>query len=158
MRLTWHRDGKTGFVAYPEGEHLKDRRAEIRYDATSATKWAWFAHYDGARESGAVHDKQTAANRVNERWPVVKRNGLVRAAEAAEEAVLETNVRRMMAKGDLPLSVFEVATADGKRLVRILDLVRAAGGLNGPAKPLVEACSAELFRRRCATNASQAGY
>jgi hypothetical protein len=70
------------------------------------------------------------------------------AAEAAEEAVLETNARRMMAKGDLPLSVFEIETADSKRLVRILDLVKAAGGLNGPAKPLAEACSAELFRRR----------
>jgi hypothetical protein len=149
-RLTWRRDPAGGYIAYPEGDRLPGRRAEIRYEPTSSTKWRWLTFYEGAVNSGVEATKQLAADRATDQWPVTKRNGLVKVAEDAEQAVLRTNVQRMMSKGDLPLSLFAIETAPTERLHSIIWLVRDAGGLEGPAKPLVEACSKELYRRRTA--------
>lgn len=152
-RLPWRRSPPRGYIAFPEGEHLHGRRAEIRFSATSSTPWLWHTHYDGAVDGGQEHHKQLAANKATEQWPITKRNGIVLAAEEAEREVLRTNVQRMMSKGDLPLGLFSIETAPAARLVAILDQIKAGGGLKGPAKPLVEAISAELYRRRLDTAA-----
>ena len=92
----------------PESEHLTNRRAEIRYEGTSSTKGHWFTFYDGASSGGREDDKQIAANRATEQWPITKRNGIAKAAEEAKATVLRTNLQRMMQKGDLPVSLFAI--------------------------------------------------
>lgn len=148
FRIQWQRDGKGGFIAYPEGENLKGRYAAISYSASSSVHWQWWVIYDEARRSDHAHTRQGASDAVNQAWPVMKAEAARLAGIAAEEEALATNVRRMMSKGDLPLSIFGIEASPAKRLTHIIWLVRDAGGLDGPARPLVEACSAELFRRR----------
>jgi hypothetical protein len=146
-RLPWQRNPKGGYIAYPEGEEFPRRHATVHYDGVSSIKWAWLVRWEDAVESGHKPSKQEAANEATDRWPVIVRNGMALAAAKAEADKLEADVRRQMTVGDLPLGYF-IDGADSKKLTRILDLVKAGGGLNGPAKGLVEACSAELFRRR----------
>jgi hypothetical protein len=149
LRLPWQRNPKGGYIAHPEGVGFPRRVATVHYDGVSSIKWAWLVRWEDAVESGHKPSKQEAANEATARWPVVVRNGMALAAERAEREKLEADVRRVMAGGgDVPIEHFEIGTADSARLVRILDLVKAGGGLGGPAKGLVDACSAELFRRR----------
>jgi hypothetical protein len=152
-RLPWRRSPPRGFIAFPEGEHLTNRRAEIRYEGTSSTKWHWFTFYDDASSGGQEPDKQLAANRATEQWPITKRNGIAKAAEEAEATVLRTNLQRMMNKGDLPLSLFAIEGSTSDRLISILWLIKDGGGLSGPAQPLVDAISTELYRRRIESSA-----
>ena len=147
-RLPWQRNPKGGYIAYPEGEAFPRQHATVHYDGVSSIKWAWLVRWEDAVESGHKPSKQEAANEATARWPVVVRNGMAMAAERAEREKLEADVRRVMAGEDVPIERFGIGTADSARLVRILDFVKAEGGLGGPAKGLVEACSAELFRRR----------
>jgi hypothetical protein len=147
-RFRWQRDGRGGFVAWPEGEALPRRRAELVPNGTSQYRWTWRALYDDAAWAGDCVERQEAADAANAAWPGVKRDAAERAARAAEDEALRTLVRRMCAKGDLTLEVFGVEASDSARLTRILWLIRQEGGIGGPATPLVEACSAELFRRR----------
>jgi hypothetical protein len=149
-RLPWQRNPEGGYIAYPEGEEFPRRVAEIYYDATSATKWKWLVRWEDAVQSNHAHDKQLAANEATARWPIVKRDGIALAAVKAEAVKLQTDVRRVLDGEDVPLTAFGIESANSKKLTRIIDIVKAEGGLNGPAKSLVEACSAELFRRRTA--------
>ncbi|HYD06020.1 MAG TPA: hypothetical protein VEC60_09845, partial [Reyranella sp.] len=137
-----------GFIAYPEGEHLKDRVATISRQDSSSLPWQWWIRYDAAKRADHAMTMQGAADAATAAWPEMKLEAARLAGIAAEEERLRTDVRRMMAKGDLPLSIFGITESDSERLRHILWLIRDAGGLNGPAKPLVEACSAELYRRR----------
>ena len=147
-RLPWQRNPEGGYIAYPEGEHRKTRRAEIRLYWASDWPWRWWVLCDDARESGHEKSRQIASDRANEAWPRVKERGLVLAIQKAEAEALATNVRRMMSKGDLPLSIFGIEKADSKKLTDIIAIVKNEGSLTGLARELVEACSAELFRRR----------
>ena len=147
-RLPWQRNPKGGYISYPEGDGFPRRHATVHYDSVSSIKWAWLVRWEDAVESGHKPTKQEAANEATARWPVVVRNGMAMAAERAEREKLEADVRRVMAGEDVPIEHFGIGTADSARLIRILDLVKAEGGLHGPARGLVEACSAELFRRR----------
>ncbi len=147
-RLPWKPNPEGGYIAYPEGERFENRRATIRYDETSSIKWQWWIVYDDAKKADHARSKQAAADAATAAWPLMKAEAGRLAAEAAETEALRTLIQRMMSKGDLPLSVFGIEDSDNERLKHIIWLVRDAGGLDGPAKPLVEACSAELFRRR----------
>jgi hypothetical protein len=147
-RIQWQRDGKGGFIAYPEGERFKDRFAAISHDKTSSVPWQWWISYDAAKKADHAKTMQEASDAANAAWPLMKAEAARLAGIAAEEEVLATNVRRMVSKGDLPLSIFGIEASSTERLAHIIWLVRDARGLDGPAKPLVEACSAELFRRR----------
>jgi len=57
---------------------------------------------------GVEHDKQIAANRATEQWPITKRNRMVKAAD---EAVQRSNVQRMMSREDLLISPRDVEAA-----------------------------------------------
>ena len=149
-RLPWQKHPEGGFIAYPEGERFKTRFAAIGHDQASSVPWQWRIVYDAARRADHAHTKQGAADAVTAAWPAAKAEATRLAGIAAEREALRTNVRPMMAKGDLPLSIFEIATAPSERLTTIIWLVKDAGGLEGPAKPLVEACSLEPGRRRTA--------
>jgi len=147
-RFHWQRDGKGGFVAWPEGDALPRRRAELVPNGTSQYRWTWRALYDAAAWAGDCVERQEAADAANAAWPGVKRDAAERAARAAEGEALRTLVRRMCARGEMTLEAFGIEASDSARLTRILWLIRQEGGLDGPAKPLVDRCSAELFRRR----------
>lgn len=150
IRLPWQRDGKGGFIAYPEGDQFKDRVATLAFDETSSIPWHWWISYDAAKKSDHAKTMQGAAGAAAEAWPLMKAEAARLAALAAEAEALRTNVERMMSKGDLSLSLFEIETSSSDPLRKIIAIAGAAGGLGGPGKPLVEACSAELFRGRTA--------
>lgn len=149
-RLPWQRDGKGGFIAYPEGEQFKDRVATIRYDMTSSVPWHWWISYDAAKRSDHAKTKQEAADAATAAWPLMKAEAGRLAEVAAEAESLRAKVRRMMKLGDVPLGDFEIATSSSDHLRRIIAMAGEAGGLDGPGKALVQACSAELYRRRTA--------
>ncbi len=150
-RFKWQRDGKGGFVAYPEGEAAKTRSATIRRNNSSGDRpWSWWAGYDTAKRSGIASTQQEAADRVREVWPRLREQAAEDTREAAEREALRTLVQRMATHGDLPLSVFGIEQSDSERLRRIIWLLThgGMGSIDGKAKPLVDACSAELYRRR----------
>jgi hypothetical protein len=149
-RLPWTRNPAGGFVAYPEGETFRARRAELVPNTASHYRWMWRTLYDAAAWAGDCVERQEAADAATTAWPGVKRDAAERAARAAEDEALRTLVRRMCAKGDLTLEVFGIEASDSARLTRIIWLIKQEGGLDGPAKPLVDRCSAELFKRRLA--------
>lgn len=135
-RLKWQRNPAGGFVAYPDGEHLPGRRAELRREGHSrAMPWTWLILCDAARASGVAVDHQEASDRANEAWPRVKAEAAVLSARAAGDEALRTLVQRQVNKGDLTLSLFEIQTSPTERLTQIIWLVRDAGGLRGPAMP-----------------------
>ena len=149
VRLPWRRHpALRGFIAHPEGASPPGRYAEVRYEATSSTKWFWLIKYDLVTASGLERTSQEAADAATEAWPRAKAEAAVLAQKAAAEDALRTLVRRQCDKGDLPLSAFELETSDSDRLRNIIWLVKDHGALGGYAKQLVEACSAELFKRR----------
>jgi hypothetical protein len=147
-RLPWQRNPEGGFIAYPEGEQFKDRFACIRHDMTSSVPWHWRISYDEAKRANHAMTKQAAADAATVAWPEMKAEAARLSQLAAEAEALRTMVQRMMLKGDLSLSLFAIESSDSDRLRRIIALARETGGLGGPGKPLVEACSAELFSRR----------
>jgi hypothetical protein len=149
-RLPWQRDGKGGFIAYPEGEQFKDRVATIRFDQTSSVPWHWWISYDAAKKSDHAYTKQQAADAATDAWPKMKAEAARLAAAAAEAEALHGKVRRMMRTGDVPLGEFGIETSSSDHLRRIIAIAQEVGGLDGPGKPLVHASSAELFRRRTA--------
>src|SRR5690242_10670488 len=131
FRLPWQRNSEGGFIAYPEGERLKDRVAKINKDETSLVPWHWWISYDDAKRSDHAKAIQAAANAATEEWPRIKAEAARLAALAAEAEALRTNVQRMMRKGDLALSVFGIETASSDRLRKIIALATDAGGLGG---------------------------
>lgn len=148
MKLGEGRD----LIAYLEADGRKSRTAEIRLDATSATKWYWLITYDLATASGSAATRQEASDRANERLPKLIAEAAVLAEKAAREDALATLVRRQVQKGDLPISAFDIEASDSGRLQFIIDTVRGGRGMAAtiPATvaPLVQAVSDELFRRR----------
>jgi hypothetical protein len=149
-RLPWQRNPKGGFIAYPEGEHFKERLATLSFDQTSSIPWHWWISYDAAKKSNHAKTMQAAADAATEAWPRMKAGAARLAALAAEAEALRTNVQRMMSMGDISLSLFEIETSSSDRLRKIIAIATDVGGLGGPGKPLVEGCSAELFKRRTA--------
>jgi hypothetical protein len=148
IRLPWQRNPAGGFIAYPEGEHRKDRSAELTKHSTGGYSWRWVVHAGAARTGGDAPTQQEGADAAAAVWPAIVAEAERLNTVAAEAERLRTMVQRMCQKGDLSLEVFGIEESATDRLTTIIGLVKDAGGLNGPAKPLVEACSAELFRRR----------
>lgn len=148
-RFQWQRDPDGGFIAYPDGEAFPDRNGQIEKRPHDASwPWVWRARYGEARASDKSKTQQAAADAIREAWPALVERGAELASKAAEDEALRTLVQRMTMKGDLALGVFGIEASDSDRLRRIIWLVKDAGGLDGPAKPLVDACSVELGRRR----------
>ena len=106
--------------------------------------------YDLARVGGLEVTSQQAADAATAAWPGARARAAELAAAAAATDALDTLVRRQCDRGDLPLSAFEIETSPSDRLRDILWLIKDRGALGGPAKPLADACSAELYRRRLA--------
>lgn len=155
-RLPWKRNPAGGFIAFPEGESFRTRFAALRRDQTSAIPWQWWICYDDAKRADHAATRQAAADAATAAWPAMKAEAARLAALAAEAEALRTLVQRMMSEGDLPLSLFEIPTAESSKLLRIIDLARS-NATGGPAQPLVAACSAELFRRRSERGAPAKG-
>lgn len=156
-RFPWHRNSAGGFIAHPEGEAATTRYATIeRNDIGHGDRsWRWHVFYDASKSfHGYEGSQQACADAAVEAWPRAKADAAQLAAQAADEAALRTMVQRMVTKGDLPLSAFGIEQSSTERLTSILWLVRDANGLNGPAKPLAEAVSAELYRRRTGRSSS----
>lgn len=150
-RLRWQRDGKGGFIAYPEGEDFKGRRAEIsRNSASGGSPWAWFVSYDKGKAAGIAVTQQEAADKATAAWPEVMQEGIDAARKDADDEALRTLVQRMATKGDLSLEVFDIPGSSSERLKHIIWLFThgGVGSLTGPGRSLVEACSVELGRRR----------
>lgn len=150
-RLPWQRNPAGGFIAYPEGERFRDRWAKVEPNTASGqAPWQWLVSWDAGRDHGVAATRQAAADQATEAWPGTRRRGEAIAAKQAEEEALRTLVQRMATKGDLSLSVFGIETSSSDKLRSIIWLLThgGLGSIDGPAKPLVQACSSELGRRR----------
>ncbi len=146
-RLPWQRgDRPKHFIArMPEGT------AEIWWKDldSSPPTWMYRIEVGETKRQERVEDKQRAADRVTELWPDAVRAEQTRVAKLEAKRELEEQLTAANNSRRVDVLAFAInETSDYQRLVDILDFVRKQGWLNGPLKPLVEATSNELFRRR----------
>jgi hypothetical protein len=71
-----------------------------------------------------------------------------RLAKIEELRRLEQQIGDTDAAGRVDVMVFGLGSSPYDRLIQINEMLRAKSMLDGPLKPLVEAVSKELFRRR----------
>jgi|GEM_PF-6546711 len=157
-RFKWMRDGPGRFVAYPEGPGFPRRLAEIDYDLTQPQgfQWRWRITYDDAVNHGRVADKQAASDQANALWPEMRQQAHARAAEKRAKEEMEAMVDRQVLVGDVPIDAFQLTSSTSDRLRAIIGHgTRHFVGSGGrpliiPTRlqPLMDACSAELYRRR----------
>lgn len=93
--------------------------------------------------------RQEAADRATQLWPDAVREENTRVAKIEARRELEEQLTAGHNSRRVDVLAFGInEAADYQRLVDILDFVRKQGWLSGPLRPLVEATSNELFRRR----------
>jgi hypothetical protein len=147
-RLPWERGDKPRhFIARrPEGT------AEVWWhptDTSGPEGWRWRVRCGETVDTGSEGSKQDAADRATGAWPTLVARERARRAKIDAAAKLEADLTEAHNAGRVDLMAFGVnETSEYQRLVHILDFVRRQGWLDGPLKPLVEAVSNELFRRR----------
>jgi len=151
-RLTWRRGEQPhSFAAdLPGGGTALIYRG---FGADQVTpEWRWRIDISGLCETsyGSPPDVQACADEVNRAWPAVA----ARAAEALAAQEDEKAIVGMIEAGlDHPVSIeaFQIETSSSDRLRTIMwHLRRHIGQSGGPPnlQPLIEAISAELYRRR----------
>lgn len=154
-RLKWMKDG-TGFIAYPEGPQFTGRKAQIHYDVTkpAGSKWHWIVSYDGASHNGWVEDKQRASDEANRMWAGARQQARELAERKKAGEALKALVDRQALIGDVALEQFDIAGSSSDRLRSIIATANKhfVPGLRVSIppnlRPLMEACSAELYQRR----------
>lgn len=93
-------------------------------------------------------DRQAASDQANAVLPNLIAKERARVAKIEARAKLEAQMTAAREAGTVDVMAFGLATSDYDRLVHILDFLRTRGWLGGSLKPLAEAASAELYRRR----------
>jgi hypothetical protein len=93
-------------------------------------------------------DKQAASDQANEVLPKLVAKERARVAKLKARAKLEAQMIAAREAGTVDVMAFGLAASDYDRLVYILDYLRKQGWLGGSLKPLAEAVSQELYRRR----------
>lgn len=154
-RLQWMKDGN-GFIAYPEGPTATGRKAQIHFDITKpkGSQWHWIVNYDGASHNGWVEDKQRASDEANRMWAGTRKQAQELAEQKKATETLKALVDRQALIGDVPLEQFDVAASSSDRLRSIIGAANKhfVAGIRGSIptnlRPLMEACSAELYERR----------
>jgi hypothetical protein len=146
-RLAWQKgDRPQHFIAtMPEGI------AEIWHQETGAggvKGWRYRIKIGDTVHIFTATDKQQAADEANRAWPNVLREERARAGKIEAQDRLEEQLERAHSTGRVDVAAFALGGSKYQRLVDMLDFIRRRGWLGGPLKPLVEAVSNELYRRR----------
>lgn len=99
-------------------------------------------------ETFTANDKQQAADQATEFWPNVIRREQARVDKIEASRQLEQQIDDAYAAGRADVMSFGLGTALYDRLIEINTVLRHRRMLDGPLKPLADAVSAELYRRR----------
>ena len=114
-----------------------------------ATKgWHWRIRVGEATQSGVSTDRQQASDEANRMLPGILAKERARLAKVAAREKLEAELIAAREAGSVDVMAFGLASSDYDRLVHILDFLRKNGWLEGSLKPLAQAASQELYRRR----------
>jgi hypothetical protein len=146
-RLPWQRgDRPDYFIAT-----MPDGTAEIWHQETGAGTikgWTWRIICGETRDSHPASSKQDAADKATEAWPKVLARERARMTKLEDRMKLEEQITAAHRSGRVDVMAFGLMTSDYQRLIDINGFLRKQGWLGGPLKPLAEAVSNELFRRR----------
>lgn len=149
-RLPWQRGDKPGhFVAVlPEG------RVELWRDesATAQLERGWRFRMIAGETVELVRsrqeDRQVAADEATRMWPNVLRKEQARVAAIEARDKLHRQIDAAFEAGSADVMAFGLGSSDYERLMQIMDYLKRRNWLEGPLKPLREAVSEELYRRR----------
>lgn len=146
-RIPWQRgDRDRQFVATFTGG-----TAELWWhptDTTGPEGWRVRLIAGESRHVIDASDKQAASDQANAALPNLIAKERARVAKIEAWAKLEAQMIAAREAGTVDVMAFGLASSDYDRLVYILDFLRKQGWLGGSLKPLAEAASAELYRRR----------
>jgi hypothetical protein len=155
-RLPWRRNG-TGFVAYPDGDWHQDRYAALRAvtHPGGSGGWGYVVCWGGHQTSGFAATLQDASDAANRAWPEV----IAAAAEPSALAVEEARMLAILDDAERGVSIdpgrLRLETADTRTLVTLIAACRNKWEAGFKARraaetiePIMNAVSAELFRRR----------
>lgn len=155
-RLPWKR-ASDGFIAFPDGEGLRERVATLSPSAVrpASSRWAWMVRYDGASSSGLDATSQQAADAATRAWPGLK----AQALRLGRKNAVETDLAEMLEAIDMEKPVdpraFNLELASEARLKKLMDWCRPhivnAGMRGNPplaVATMAAALSAEFYRRR----------
>lgn len=145
-RLPWARGDRTQHfkAKMPEG------MAEVWYGQlgnTGSMGWQFRIAIGQTISVGTGSSKQGAADAATLSWPDIARREQVRVKQEAGRAALHAQIEAASG-GKLDVMAFGLATSEYDRLLEINDVLRRHSWLDGPLKPLAQAVSAELYRRR----------
>jgi hypothetical protein len=148
-RLPWQRADKPGrFVSImPEG------RVELWYNDEGAQMergWCFRIMAGEAIELVRTYgaEKQAAADEATRLWPGIVRKEEVRVARIEARKKLHQQIGAANDAGTVDVMAFGIGSSDYDRLMEIMTFMSRRRWLDGPLKPLREAVSEELYRRR----------
>lgn len=145
-RLPWQRtDQPKRFAAVmPEG------RAEVWWKDRDVTPPSWCYRIQVGKTigHGTTETNQAAADRATALWPDLVRQEQARVSKIEAQRHLEHAIEEAHHAGRVDVMAFGLGSSDYARLIAINEILRTKGWLSGAVKPLAEAVSAELFRRR----------
>jgi len=150
-RLRWERGSERHhFIAYPTGDR-RDGRAEVWWHPKGTdgpASWHYRLVFGETIESHPADSKQHAADQATANWEGVAGRERTRKAKQDEIDDLEAMINAALEVGVVSIAPFRLDSSTYDRLVRINDILRTKGLLQGPLRPLAEAVSGELYRRR----------
>lgn len=145
-RLPWKRgELPKHFVAT-----MLEGRAEVWWKERDTSPPTWRYRIDCGKTiklDNAV-SKQQAADQATAAWPDAVREERFRVAKIEESTRLEEQIESAHHAGTVDVMAFGLGSSTYDRLIEINEFLRRKGMLEGPLKPLAEAVSEELFRRR----------
>ncbi len=141
-RFTWHRSGKSSFIAFPEGEGQRDRYCLIAPFLAHGGQfrgWQLTMSYDGRSSTGFSGTRQNAADAANFHWLSFVRQREVEDEAARAEREFADQVEAAVA-GRLSIEALSLHTRDRASLLKIMRELKPG--------PVREAFSVEFYRRR----------
>lgn len=146
-RIAWQKTGDPQRLTatVPEGG-----AAELWFHsgAQGTRGWHWRVRVGQAVEAGIGTDRQHASDEANQMLPGVLAKERARLAKIAAKEQLEADLTAARDAGSVDVMAFGLGSSDYDRLVHMLDFLRKKGWLEGSLKPLAQAASQELYRRR----------
>jgi hypothetical protein len=148
--LPWQRGDKPGhFISIlPEG------RVELWKEANASAllERGWRFRITVGETTELVRtrqeDKQVAADEATRLWPNIVRKEQARVAAAEAKERLHRQIVDAYEAGIVDVMAFGLGSSDYHRLMQIMEFIKRRNWLEGPLRPLRDAVSEELYRRR----------
>ena len=119
-----------------------------QYEQRWPAGWEYRIDCGETIQRGRAADKQDAADKATAAWPGAVARERVRIGKIDAKRRLEEQMTAAWRSGAVDVMAFGIAGSEYQRLVDMLGFMRQKNWLRSPLKPLAEAVSAELYRRR----------